>query len=113
MRRNDLEVSTFQKRPCYRYIRHADYLPPMSYAEGRGEKATAWIRLFDPATGWTCYIASYDAETRFAYGLVDGLERELGDIYMPELVEFRGRFGLPIERDLHWKPRPLAECMAL
>ncbi len=30
---------------------------------------------------------------------------ELGDIGLLELFEFRGRFGLGIERDLHFRPK--------
>ena len=31
------------------------------------------------------------------------------DAQVPELVEYRGRFGLPLERDLYWKPIPLSQ----
>ena len=105
---HDLEASTFQKRPCYRYIRQSDHLPIEA-----PEEPIAHIKLFDPTGGWTWYIASYDPATRTAFGLVDGFEKESGYIDMPELVEARGRFGLPIERDLYWKPRPLKECFNL
>ncbi|KKK73645.1 hypothetical protein LCGC14_2891750 [marine sediment metagenome] len=43
------------------------------------------------------------------HGLVDGFEKEYGTFSMQELVEHRGQLGLPIERDIHWKPRPLKE----
>ena len=103
--RTDLEASTFQKRPCYRYIRKADSLPPI------GSEATeARIKLFDPTGSWTWYISEYDPETHEAFGLVDGFERELGYFSMNELVAIRGKFGLPLERDLHWKPRSLKDC---
>ena len=46
-----------------------------------------------------------------AWGLVDGLEQEYGSVDMAELVAIRSRFGLPIERDLYWQPRPLTECL--
>jgi len=101
----DPEASTFQKRPAYRYIRESDHLPVEA-----PENPTALVKLFDPTGSWTWYIAAYDPETRNAWGLVDGFEKEYGSIYMPELVEHRGRFGLPLERDLWWKPKPLSEC---
>ena len=100
----DLEVSTFQKRPAYRYIRESDKLPSLEPEEA---EPIARIKLFDPTGSWTWYIAAYDPATRAAYGLVDGFEKEYGTFDMQELVEHRGRFGLPIERDLHWKPCPL------
>ena len=65
----DLEASTFQKRPCYRYIRRTDDMPAL----GSGARV-ARVKLFDPSGGWTWYVAEYDAETRQAYGLVDGFE---------------------------------------
>jgi len=105
----DLEVSTFQKRPAYRYIRASDKMPPL--AEGDDGDGIARIKLFDPTGSWTWYLSEYDPETRRAFGLVHGFEAEYGYIDMAELVAFRGRFGLPIERDLHWTPRPLAECI--
>jgi hypothetical protein len=101
----DPEASTFQRRPCYRYIRASDRLPALGTEDG-----LARIKLFDPTGSWTWYISEYDPETRRAYGRVKGIYTEYGYFEMAELVDFRGRFGLPIERDLHWTPRPLAEC---
>lgn len=103
----DLEASTFQKRPCYRYIRGNDKLPALADGDGDG---IARVKLFNPTGAGTWYLSEYDPETRRAYGLADILAREYGYIDMAELVAFRGRFGLPIERDLYWSPRPLAEC---
>ncbi len=100
--KTDLEVSTFQKRPCYRYIRQTDDLPALGT-----EAKAAKVKLFDPAGGWTWYISEYNPETHEAFGLVDGFEKELGYFDMAELVAHRGRFGLPLERDLYWKPQAL------
>lgn len=105
----NLEASAFQKRPCYRYIRQTDNLPTID--EARDEKPPMGrIKLFDPTGSWTWYVNSYDPDRRVAYGRVAGFEKEYGEFAMRELVGFRGRFGLPIERDLWWKPRPLSEC---
>jgi hypothetical protein len=41
--------------------------------------------------------------------LVDGHCRELGYFVLSELEEVRGPMGLPIERDLYWKPKTLEE----
>lgn len=101
----DPEVSTFQKRPAYRYIRASDNLPVEA-----PEEAMAVVKIFDPMGSWTWFIASYDPETRTAFGRVHGFEDEYGYIYMPELVDHRGRFGLPLERDIHWTPKLLSEC---
>jgi hypothetical protein len=103
----DLEVSTFQKRPAYRYIRKSDKMPPLAEGDGDG---MARVKLFNPTGAGTWYLSEYDPETRRAFGVAIIQEREYGYIDMAELVAFRGRMGLPIERDLYWTPRPLAEC---
>ena len=102
-----LEQSTFQKRPAYRYIRSADKLPTVNQAIAIDDPI-ARVKLFDPSGGWTWYLAGYDPESRIAYALVDGFELESGGIDMRELCAIRGPFGLPIERDLYWAPRPFS-----
>ncbi len=105
----DLEASTFQKRPAYRYIRKSDNVPALG-ATSEEDNPIARVKLFNPTGGQTWYIAEYDPETRTAYGIADGQAGfEYGYINMVELVDFRGRFSLPIERDLHWAPKPLSE----
>jgi hypothetical protein len=103
--KTDLEVSTFQNRPAYRYIRESDHIPPLGTDDW-----IARIKLFDPTSSWTWYISEYDPQERRAWGRAHGQENEYGYINMAELVAYRGRYGLPVERDLHWTPRPLAEC---
>ena len=103
-----LERSTFQNKPAYRYIRQSDRLPTIDEAREE-EPSIARIKLFDPTGSWTWYINSYDPETRQAYGLVDGLEREVGYFDMAELCAIRGNMGLPLERDLSWRPCPMSE----
>lgn len=105
----DPEVSSFQNRPAYHYIRTADRLPTCAAARAE-ENPIARVKLFDPTGSWTWFISGYDPEDRIAWGVVVGFEREYGDIYMPELVAIRGGFGLPIERDLYWTPVPLSEA---
>jgi len=43
------------------------------------------------------------------FGLVEGHEKELGYVLLSELEEVRGPMGLPIERDLYFKPKTLEE----
>ena len=43
------------------------------------------------------------------FGLVDGHEKELGYFNLSELESVRGPMGLPVERDLYWKPKTLEE----
>lgn len=103
-----LESSAFQKKPCYQYIRTSDKLPTIDESLAI-ESPIAKVKLFDPSGSWTWYVAAYDPETRTAWGLVDGHEKEYGEFAMEELVAIRGQFGLPIERDLYFTPKPLEE----
>lgn len=105
----DLEFSTFQRKPAYRYLRESDKLPGAG-PDDTGDDPIARVKLFNPTGTGTWYISGYDPEERMAYGLAVIHEAELGYIGMEELVNFRGRFRLPIERDLHWTPRRLSEC---
>jgi hypothetical protein len=109
----DLERSTsprFNKGAAYRYIRASDNLPRTdSVGYTQHDDPIVRVKLFDPTGSWTWYIIAYDPDTRRAYGLVKGWEDELGYFSMEELVSLRGQFGLPIERDIHWTPRPLSK----
>lgn len=100
-------TSPFRKTPAYRYIRESDKLP----LEAPEENPVAKVKLFNPTGAGTWFLASYNPETGEAFGVAEIHEREYGYIYLPELVAFRGRFGLPIERDIHFTPRPLAELI--
>lgn len=104
--KTDLEASPFQNKPAYRYIRASDKLPVSG-------GTMAIIKLFDPTGSGTWYLAEYDPATRVAYGVAHLFETEYGSFSMEELVDYRGRFGLPIERDLSWTPRPLNEVPGL
>ena len=100
------KIPAFNK-PAYRYIRTSDKLP---LPDALGDDPIALVKLFNPTGAGYWYLAAYDPATRIAYGAAKIHEFEYGDIPMEELVTFRGRFGLPIERDLHWTPRKLSEC---
>ena len=44
------------------------------------------------------------------FGLVNGHEAEVGYIDLNELANARGRMGIGIEIDMHFKPQTLAAC---
>ena len=73
----------------------------------------AVLKWFTPDGGWTWYVVEYDPESRIGYGLVRGLETECGTFSLNEIEQIRGALSLPVERDLHWKPRPVSECWEL
>jgi hypothetical protein len=92
-------------------------LPPLYAQDGKGGKATVYVKFFTPSSSWTWYAtegepvldeSGKEVDFRF-FGLVDGHEKELGYFVLSELEEVRGPMGLPIERDLHFKPKTLEE----
>lgn len=104
--------SSYQRRPAYRYLRASDKIP--TYAELGGvpfDQITARVRLFNPTGRGTWYVCAYDPDTGNAWGVAELFAREVGDFSMSELVNFRGRFGLPIERDIHYTPVSLADVL--
>jgi hypothetical protein len=82
-------------------------LPPL-YAQSRNPNAIAYVKFFTPDSNWTWYATEFDGETIF-FGLVQGHEEELGYFSLAELESTTGPLGLPIERDLHFKPTPIAQ----
>ena len=83
-------------------------LPPLYSQDGKGGKAIAWVKFFSPSGSWNWFGVEYDGEDTF-FGLVDGHFKELGYFSLSELESVNGPMGLPIERDLYWKPKPLQE----
>ena len=83
-------------------------LPPLYSQKEKGQKAIAQVKFFTPDSSWTWYATEFDGKDTF-FGLVDGHVKELGYFSLAELQTVRGPWGLPIERDLYWKPKPLDE----
>ena len=105
-------------------------IPPLYTSEENPDPLVV-MKFFTPDTNWTWYIIegspvdengdvlqsdpSNDVQAvdfQF-FGLVDGIETELGYISLNELRTIRGPLGLPIERDEHWKPRSLSEVESI
>lgn len=82
-------------------------LPALDSTKGT-EDPIVQVKFFTPDSNWTWYGIEFDGEDTF-YGLVDGFEDELGYFSLKELESVRGPFGLPIERDLYFKPTPLSK----
>jgi hypothetical protein len=70
------------------------------------------VKLFDPcgAATWLLTELAEDGDTLF--GLCDlGMGcPELGYVSLHELQSVRGRLGLPLERDQHFRPRQPLSC---
>lgn len=84
-------------------------LPPLRSQDGKVYDALAIVKIFDPCSQWTWFATEYDPQERMFFGLVIGHEKELGYFSLTELESVRNRWGLPLERDLHFKPTPLKE----
>ena len=92
-------------------------LPPLYSQDGKGGKAVAYLKLFTPDSSFSWFLTegspitdAQGVEVDFKFfGLVDGQCKELGYVMLSELESVRGPMGLPIERDLWWKPKTLAE----
>jgi hypothetical protein len=97
-------------------------LPPLYGNEEKGLKALAQVKFFTPDSNWTWYASEgspvdangyYDTDREkvdfLFFGLVIGFEIEFGYFSLSELSEVRGVLGLPVERDLYFKPKTLEE----
>ena len=97
--------------PAYVFIPEdmKDKIPAMRATESELEPM-AMLKFFTPDSSWTWYVVEYDPDQRICFGLVIGHEREFGYFSLEELEQVRGPMGLPIERDLHFEPKPVAQC---
>ena len=92
-------------------------LPPLYAQEKEGIEAIVHVKYFTPDAQWTWFITEGSpvedghgniVDYRF-FGLVHGMEKEYGYTLLSQLAKLRGPLGLPVERDLHWKPTKLAD----
>jgi len=79
-------------------------LPALHSATGK-----AFVKWFTPDANWTWYVMEYDPKTGECFGLVDGLEKEFGYFTLNQVQEVRGKFGLPVERDLLFETTDVEE----
>lgn len=81
---------------------------PALYSAEHDPDPVVQVKFFTPWTSWTWYAIEFDGEDLF-FGLVDGLETELGYFTLSELESIRGPAGLRIERDRYFRPVPLSD----
>jgi hypothetical protein len=86
-------------------------LPPL-YSQEHESDPLVICKFFTPDSSWTWYALEFDGEDIF-FGLVIGFEQELGYFSLNEMSQARGRLGLPIERDEHFRPTRLSEVKKL
>jgi hypothetical protein len=86
----------------------AAQLPGLYSTDGQGNDAIARLKFFTPWSNWTWYVLEFDGDDE-CFGLVQGHQEELGSFSLAELEAIRGRWGLRVERDLHFEPQPLSK----
>ncbi|MDO9303990.1 MAG: DUF2958 domain-containing protein [Sulfuricurvum sp.] len=83
---------------------------PDLYATEEISDPICHIKLFTPDSNWTWYVIEFSKEdSKMCFGFVQGMESELGYFSLDELELLRGSLGLPIERDLSFKPTLLSK----
>lgn len=86
-------------------------VPKLYSQENAGEEAIAYAKFFNPCGDGTWYMTEYDPEDGTAFGkVVMNGDSEYGYFSIPELESVSLRFGLYIERDIHFKPKAVREC---
>jgi hypothetical protein len=86
---------------------------PALYSTENDADPTVHVKFFTPDSSWTWYLTEFDPNERLCFGLVIGLDHELGYFSLSELEEVRGPMGLSIERDLYFKSCSLSVCQKL
>lgn len=110
----DLVVCDFQDKPAYRWIRKSDRLPTYDEIgpDVPFDTIVCPVKLFNPTGVGRWWIATFDTDTRIAWGVCELVEREVGSVSMDELLAHRGLFGLPIERDIYYTKQTIGELIA-
>jgi len=65
---------------------------------------------FTPWSNWTWYATEFDGKDTF-FGYVVGIYPEWGYFSLSELQSIKGPWGLGVERDLYFKPKPFSEVL--
>jgi len=89
-------------------------LPPL-YSQESCPTPIAHVKLFTPDSSFTWYVTEGEEQEDgdwLLFGLVIGLEEEWGYSLLSEIASARGPLGLPVERDLWFKPGPIDQVLS-
>ena len=82
---------------------------PMIGSQDQNPDPTIIVKFFCPWNHWTWYAYEFDQKDIF-FGYVKGDFDEFGTFSLFELESVAGPMGLKIERDIHFRPKPLSKC---
>jgi hypothetical protein len=88
-------------------------LPPL-YSQESCPTPIVHVKLFTPDSSFTWFVtegAEQEDGDWLLFGLVIGFEEEWGYSLLSEIASGRGPLGLPVERDLWFKPGPIDEVL--
>jgi hypothetical protein len=109
------ERSTKEKEPMELLpVELRKTLPPL-YSQESCPTPIVHVKLFTPDSSFTWYVtegAEQEDGDWLLFGLVIGLEEEWGYSLLSEIASARGPLGLPVERDLWFKPGPIDQLLS-
>ncbi len=88
-------------------------LPPL-YSQESCPTPIVHVKLFTPDSNFTWYVtegAEQEDGDWLLFGLVIGFEEEWGYSLLSEIASALGPLGLPVERDLWFKPGPIDQVL--
>jgi len=83
-------------------------------SQKKAEDIRIIAKFFNPTGAGTWFATEYDPVERVFFGyanLGDPEMAELGTFSLDELQSYKGRFGLGIERDLHFHDKTLKDVL--
>jgi hypothetical protein len=85
-------------------------LPPLYSQDGENDPMV-YAKSFTPDSSWTWFVTEGEQDDGdfLFFGFVQGHEGEWGYFALSELEPLRGPLGLPLERDLYFKPARWSE----
>ena len=90
-------------------------LPPLySFENTPLQQTPIFCKFFTPDSSWTWFVTEGEQQEDgdwLLFGLVDGFDKELGYFSLDELESITGPLRLPIERDLWFEKKHLADVM--
>jgi Protein of unknown function (DUF2958) len=84
---------------------------PKLYAQEGSKDPTVYAKWFQPWGAWTWFATEGEQQDDqfICFGYVIGQDREWGYFSLTELESVTGPFGLKIERDIHFSPKPKSQ----